>query len=638
MELFRLFGTILVDNEQANKSISKTEEQAKGSSDGIASAFKKVGTALVTAFSVQKIMQFGQACIDAYNVQVEAETKLETVMKQRFNATDQSIQSVKDYASALQNVGVVGDEVQIAGAQQLATFLQTEDALKTLMPAMADLAVQQNGVNVTSENMVSIGNMVGKVMQGQTSALTRVGITFTEAQEKALQYGNEEERASVLAQIITDNVGKMNEVMAQTDAGKIQQAKNAYGDLKEEIGARVIPIQAMFYSGLNTVVSFIAEYVLPAYDSMISKLSEFVQSAMESETAQHVFEALRNVIEILRNAWDTIFPHLHTVFGACCDFIKSVWDGILSPVFAFIMSVLSDVYDMFCEYFPIIAETVGNAFDLISQFYNGVLKPILNAIISYVNNTLLPVWRIVWDTVKAVVGTAFTTITSYWNNILYPLFSGIIDFISNVFAGDWSGAWNSIKNTISDVWNGIKHVTSDTWNTVYSFIKKPMDNAKNYIKNIIDTIKGFFNFKISFPHIPLPHFNIRPSGWGIGDLLKGKIPSLGIEWYKKAYNEPFAVDEPTVVNYGDKLRGYGDGNGKEVVYGHRQLMEDIRQATRENSLSDELLQKVYELLLNILRMLNRPVVLDSGAIVGYMIDDIDSGLGDIAGMKLRGVR
>ena len=50
MELFRLFGTILVDNEKANKSISKTESQAKGSSDGMASAFKKVGTALAAAF------------------------------------------------------------------------------------------------------------------------------------------------------------------------------------------------------------------------------------------------------------------------------------------------------------------------------------------------------------------------------------------------------------------------------------------------------------------------------------------------------------------------------------------------------------------------------------------------------------
>ena len=638
MELFRLFGTILVDNEKANKSISKTESQAKGSSDGMASAFKKVGTALAAAFSVQKIIQFGQACIDAYNVQVEAEQKLETIMKQRFNATDQSIQSVKDYASAIQNVGVVGDEVQLSGAQQLATFLQTDEALKTLMPAMANLAVQQNGVNVTSENMVSIGNMVGKVMQGQTSALTRVGITFTEAQEAALKYGTEQERAAVLAQIITDNVGNMNEVMAKTDAGKIQQAKNAFGDLQEEIGARVIPIQALFYTGLNTVTSFISEYVLPAYDSMKSKLSDLIQTVMESETAQQVFTALKNVVDVLRAAWDEIFPHLQVLFGAFGDFLMTAWNGVLKPVFEFVMSILGDLYDMFCEYFPIIAETVGNAFDLISQFYYGILKPVLDIIISYVKNTLLPTWNSVWGTVKTVVGTVFTTITSYWNNILYPLFSGIIDFISNVFAGNWSGAWNSIKNTISNVWDGIKQMTSDTWNKVYSLIQTPMNNAKNFIKGIIDTIKGFFNFKLSFPHIALPHFSIRPSGWSLGDLLKGSIPSLGISWYKKAYTEPYAFDKPTVTQVGGKMIGVGDGNGKEVVYGHAQLMEDIRQANRESSPSDELLMSVLERMDKIIKSMSRPIVLDGGAIVGYMIDDIDAGLGNIASLKLRKVK
>ena len=638
MELFRLFGTILVDNEKANKSISKTESQAKGSSDGMASAFKKVGTALTAAFSVQKILQFGQACIDAYNVQVEAEQKLETIMKQRFNATDHSIQSVKDYASAIQNVGVVGDEVQLSGAQQLATFLQTDEALKTLMPAMANLAVQQNGVKVTSENMVSIGNMVGKVMQGQTSALTRVGITFTEAQEAALKYGTEQERAAVLAQIITDNVGNMNEVMAKTDAGRIQQAKNAFGDLQEEIGSRVIPIQALFYTGLNTVTSFISEYVLPAYDSMKSKLSDLIQTVMESETAQQVFTALKNVVDVLRAAWDEIFPHLQVLFGAFGDFLMTAWNGVLKPVFEFVMSILGDLYDMFCEYFPIIAETVGNAFDLISQFYYGILKPVLDIIISYVKNTLLPTWNSVWGTVKTVVGTVFTTITSYWNNILYPLFSGIIDFISNVFAGNWSGAWNSIKNTISNVWDGIKQMTSDTWNKVYSLIQTPMNNAKNFIKGIIDTIKGFFNFKLSFPHIALPHFSIRPSGWSLGDLLKGSIPSLGISWYKKAYTEPYAFDKPTVTQVGGKMIGVGDGNGKEVVYGHAQLMEDIRQANRESSPSDELLMSVLERMDKIIKSMSRPIVLDGGAIVGYMIDDIDAGLGNIASLKLRKVK
>ena len=71
---------------------------------------------------------------------------------------------------------------------------------------MNNLLAQQKGLNATQTDAVNIGNLMGKVMQGQTSALTRVGISFTAAQEEVLKYGNEQEKAAMLAQVITDNV------------------------------------------------------------------------------------------------------------------------------------------------------------------------------------------------------------------------------------------------------------------------------------------------------------------------------------------------------------------------------------------------------------------------------------------------
>ena len=63
-------------------------------------------------------------------------------------------------------------------------------------------------------------------MTGQTGALKKVGITFDESQEKVLKYGNEQERAAVLAQVITDNVGHMNQESAKPDDWRQQQYKN----------------------------------------------------------------------------------------------------------------------------------------------------------------------------------------------------------------------------------------------------------------------------------------------------------------------------------------------------------------------------------------------------------------------------
>jgi hypothetical protein len=202
----------------------------------VAQSFEAIGAA------VRQLNGVIQDLANAYSIQQEAETKLTVVMQQRMNATEQQIQSIKDYCAAQQEIGVVGDEVQLAGVQQLATFMNNTEALKSLIPAMNNLIVQQKGYNATSGDAVAIANLFGKAMQGQTSALRRVGITFTEAEEAAVKNGNELERAAALAQIITNNVGEMNQAFAQTDAGKAKQIANAMGDLKEKLGGIVASI------------------------------------------------------------------------------------------------------------------------------------------------------------------------------------------------------------------------------------------------------------------------------------------------------------------------------------------------------------------------------------------------------------
>lgn len=176
---------------------------------------------------------------EAYQVQLVAETQLETIMRQRMNSTDEEIQHIKNLCSAQQELGVIGDEVQLSGAQQMATFLKQKESLDVLIPAMNNLIAQQNGLNATNQDAVGIGNMMGKAMQGQTAVLQRVGITFDEAQERVLKYGTESERAAMLAEVITANVGNMNAELAKTDVGKQKQLENTLGDIKEKLGSMV---------------------------------------------------------------------------------------------------------------------------------------------------------------------------------------------------------------------------------------------------------------------------------------------------------------------------------------------------------------------------------------------------------------
>ena len=212
----------------------------------------QVGASFQNAFTgLQQLTGVLKTYTSANAVQVEAETKLETVMRQRMNATDDEIQSIKNLAFAQQALGVIGDEVQLMGIQQVATFLKEKGSIDTLVPAMNNLLAQQKGLNATGQDAVNIGNMLGKVMQGQTGALTRAGITFTEVQEKVLKFGTESERAAMLAQVITDNVGEMNAALAKTDAGRAKQLENTIGDLKEQVGA--------LFTGVEPVIVAVGE-------------------------------------------------------------------------------------------------------------------------------------------------------------------------------------------------------------------------------------------------------------------------------------------------------------------------------------------------------------------------------------------
>ena len=175
----------------------------------------------------------------SYNAVQQANTQLTTVMRQRMAATDEDIKKVTAVIGAQSKLGIIGGTVQKTGAQQIATFLKEKGTLEQLIPAMNDLLAQQRGLNASQEDARSVANLMGKAMTGQTSALKRVGITFTDAQKKVMEYGTEQQRASMLAQIITDNVGHMNAQLGKTDAGKLKQVEMRFASIKVQLGELV---------------------------------------------------------------------------------------------------------------------------------------------------------------------------------------------------------------------------------------------------------------------------------------------------------------------------------------------------------------------------------------------------------------
>ena len=117
-----------------------------------------------------------------------------------------------------------------------------------------------------------------------------------------------------------------------------------------------------------------------------------------------------------------------------------------------------------------------------------------------------------------------------------------------------------MSSTISGIFNGILSTASNIWNSIQSTISNAIDGARNAVSNAIEAIKSLFNFNISWPHIPLPHFYVSGSANPLDWLSQG-VPSIGIEWYAKGG----IMTKPTLFGMNGNRAMVGGEAGAEAI-------------------------------------------------------------------------
>ena len=222
------------------------------------SMMRKAFGALGLVAAIRMIASAAKDAAEAYKEDAIAEAKLAQTMKNTMRASSEEIKAIKDLCSAQQELGVIGDDVTMAGAQQLATFTRQSATLKKLIPSMNDMIAAQYGFEASQESAASVAKMLGKAMNGQTTSLAKLGFQFTDAQKKIMQYGTEEQRAATLADVVSAHVGGMNAALANTPVGRMQQLRNTMSDIKESFGQAVTTIGTVFLPLLNRVASMLA--------------------------------------------------------------------------------------------------------------------------------------------------------------------------------------------------------------------------------------------------------------------------------------------------------------------------------------------------------------------------------------------
>ncbi len=374
--------TLTVDAKDLQKFLNATVSEA----DKLNKKFINFAAVATGIDAISKSIKSVQGIIcelsDAYSAQIVVEKKLETTMRNSMDARAEDIQSIKDLCSAQQELGVIGDEVQLAGAQEMATYLGKKESLEKLIPVMNDMLAQQYGLNATQESAASIATMLGKVMNGQVGALSRYGYTFDEAQEKILKFGTESERAAVLCDVVSASVGGMNAELAKTDIGKQKQLENTIGDIKERLGgiaqqvSPFISIAAQSTEAVTAVVTLcggigtFVSVMRKCAEAMASSTIEFIKNkgaALAVAAAQKIVSAATatwvgvqkvlnlvltaNPIGLIIVAIGALVTAIIAAYNNCESFrqiVDKVWAGI-KPLATAIMKGLAKAFEWLVE-------------------------------------------------------------------------------------------------------------------------------------------------------------------------------------------------------------------------------------------------------------------------------------------------
>lgn len=311
----------------------------------------------------------------------------------------------------------------------------------------------------------------------------------------------------------------------------------------------VTEIWNAIYAFLSVIIQQISSFVMSIWGTLTTWWTENQQLILNA--ANTVWTAISTVIQtimtILGPYLQASWENIKLIITTAWDIIKVVVETAINVVLGIIKAVMQIITGDWSGAWETIKQVVSTVWEAIKS----LISIVLNAIAQFISNS--------WNGIKGTMTNLLNSIKGVVSNVWNGIESTISSILSSI-GSTVSSVWNGMKATISGVLNGISNTVSSVWNGVKSTITIAINGAKNAVSSAINAIKNLFNFKIKWPHIPLPHFSVSGSANPL-DWLKGGLPKISIQWYAKGG----ILTKPTAFGMtGDSLMVGGEA-GREAV-------------------------------------------------------------------------
>lgn len=445
----------------------------------------------------------------------------------------------------------------------------------------------------------------------------------------------------------------------------LQGALNGTADAAEKLGkglsggiAAVFDVVVGILPTIITTISTMAPILIQAISDAIGQILKIV-TEQGPQILNLILDILMGLVDLIATNAPLLIKAFISLFSALVDKLPEILPQLLAGVMSLInalveqlptlidvfIELLIQVITIIAEQMPVILpQLLAAVVDIIAALI-AALPQILDALI-----TVLPVLlQGIWDTIKNIfapladwfgqkfsaakdkIKEAFSSITGWfsekWNGIK-EIFSNVGGWFGDKFRAAWeniksafsnftsffSGLWDSIKNTFSSLGTKLGDAIGGA---VKSGINGVISMIESTINKGIGMINGAIGLINKIPGVSIGEF----SGVSLPRLAKGGVlyddtAFVGGEYTNAATNPEIVTPQNIMAETFDK-----------VLTARLSLISDLQ---------NDRLDRILALLSDYIPQLgNQQIMLDTGVLVGELVEPMDNALGERTDAKNR---
>lgn len=578
MELFKLYGSILVDSDQAQQSIQKTTNEADSFAEklgkGISTA-AKWSAAIVTgattavggmvafathsakaADEIDKMSQKLGLSREAYQewdyVLSQAGVdinSMETGMKTLTNKIDDAKNGSESATEMFNKLGISMTDLQTKSREDI--FEQVITGFQNMEDSTSRAALANDLFGKSGQNLTPLFNETAKATEGLIKKSHELGMIMSdEAIDAGVSLTDTMDTLKRSFEAVGANLGTALAPLVEDFANMIIDAMPTIQGMVEELS----PVIEAMFEGLLPPLMDLAEQLFPVLLDLIEEIIPPITSIV-----QQILPVIINLLNMILPPIMTLIQQLLPVVIALLEPILSLLQPILAvlqPILDLVMAILTPLSSLLGELLPplvnVLSDMISNVLDVLTpilewlaDFIGGVLGVEIG-ILTDVIGVCADAFGAAWNFIQSVWSVAANFFNGIWTSIT-SIFSGVADFFGSAFSGAWNaivGFFSPLGEFFEGVWEKVKGAFTDIAGVIGQAINGTVAAAVN---GVLNAACGIINGFISAINGVIGVINAIP-GVHISKLDKLNAPQL---------------EEGGILEKGEV--GILEGNGAEAV-------------------------------------------------------------------------